>query len=108
MTLYYGIVFGLLCFEVAMFMMLILPLPFAWRRGLFKFLANNPSECEREGSSSGGGSSDVVSYKLRILDDVRLTFSPSPSPIPSSPSTTLAHLQSWPRSNMVSKSPSSS
>ncbi|PWN26190.1 B-cell receptor-associated 31-like protein [Jaminaea rosea] len=42
MTLYYGIVFGLLCFEVAMFMMLILPLPFAWRRGLFKFLANNP------------------------------------------------------------------
>lgn len=73
MTLYYGIVFGLLCFEVAMFMMLILPLPFAWRRGLFKFLANNPSECEREGvssSGSGGGGGSSASSKLSLLDDV--------------------------------------
>ena len=71
MTLYYGIVFGLLCFEVAMFMMLILPLPFAWRRGLFKFLANNPSEYAQQSSSSGGGDDDggSVSYKLSVFGD---------------------------------------
>ncbi|GAC98636.1 endoplasmic reticulum protein [Pseudozyma hubeiensis SY62] len=42
MTLYYSIVFALLCFEMAMFMVLIVPLPFTWRRKLFHFLAVNP------------------------------------------------------------------
>ncbi|KIS69880.1 uncharacterized protein UMAG_02396 [Mycosarcoma maydis] len=42
MTLYYSIVFALLCFEMAMFMVLIIPLPFTWRRKLFHFLATNP------------------------------------------------------------------
>ncbi|CAO1634380.1 unnamed protein product [Sympodiomycopsis kandeliae] len=42
MTLYYGIVFGLLVLEVTMFLVLIVPLPFTWRRALFKFLAVNP------------------------------------------------------------------
>lgn len=42
MTLYYSIVFALLCFEMAMFMVLIVPLPFTWRRKLFHFLATNP------------------------------------------------------------------
>ncbi|KAJ1031511.1 hypothetical protein NDA13_001902 [Ustilago tritici] len=42
MTLYYSIVFALLCFEMSMFMVLIVPLPFTWRRKLFHFLATNP------------------------------------------------------------------
>ncbi|KAN0065549.1 Endoplasmic reticulum transmembrane protein 3 [Thecaphora frezii] len=42
MTLYYSIVFALLCFEMAMFMVLIVPLPFTWKRKLFQFLATNP------------------------------------------------------------------
>ncbi|EPQ30653.1 uncharacterized protein PFL1_01554 [Pseudozyma flocculosa PF-1] len=42
MTLYYSIVFALLCFEMAMFMVLIVPLPFTWKRKLFHFLATNP------------------------------------------------------------------
>lgn len=44
MTLYYSITFGLLVLEVVTFLVLIMPLPFAWRRKLFKFLAVNPSE----------------------------------------------------------------
>ncbi|CAO1616215.1 unnamed protein product [Parajaminaea phylloscopi] len=42
MTLYYSITFGLLVLEVVTFLTLILPLPFSWRRGMFKFLATNP------------------------------------------------------------------
>ncbi|PWN21008.1 B-cell receptor-associated 31-like protein [Microstroma glucosiphilum] len=42
MTLYYGLVFGLLVLEVVTFLVLIIPLPFAWRRSMFKFLATNP------------------------------------------------------------------
>ena len=41
MTLYYSIVFGLLVFEMAMFMVLIVPLPFSMRRKLFHFLATS-------------------------------------------------------------------
>lgn len=42
MTLYYSIVFALLCFEMTMFLVLIVPLPFTWRRKMFHFLATNP------------------------------------------------------------------
>ncbi|KDN48215.1 B-cell receptor-associated 31-like protein [Tilletiaria anomala UBC 951] len=42
MTLYYSIVFGLLVLEMSMFFVLIIPLPFTWRRKLFHFLATNP------------------------------------------------------------------
>ncbi|PWN48655.1 B-cell receptor-associated 31-like protein [Violaceomyces palustris] len=42
MTLYYSIVFALLVFEMALFLLLIVPLPFTWRRKLFQFLATNP------------------------------------------------------------------
>lgn len=41
MTLYYSIVFALLVFEMAMFMVLIVPLPFSARRKLFRFLASS-------------------------------------------------------------------
>ncbi|CAD6888452.1 unnamed protein product [Tilletia controversa] len=41
MTLYYSIVFMLLVLEMAMFLVLILPLPFTARRKLFHFLATN-------------------------------------------------------------------
>ena len=41
MTLYYSIVFALLVFEMAMFMVLIVPLPFSARRKLFQFLATS-------------------------------------------------------------------
>ena len=41
MTLYYSIVFALLVFEMAMFMVLIVPLSFSARRKLFQFLATS-------------------------------------------------------------------
>ncbi|WFD18238.1 Endoplasmic reticulum transmembrane protein 3 [Malassezia caprae] len=41
MTLYYSIVFALLVLEMAMFMVLIVPLPFSARRKLFRFLATS-------------------------------------------------------------------
>jgi len=42
MTLYYSLVFVLLMIEIAVFMALILPLPFNWRRKLFIFISENP------------------------------------------------------------------
>ncbi|KAJ4297044.1 Endoplasmic reticulum transmembrane protein 3 [Collariella sp. IMI 366227] len=42
MTLYYTLVFLLLVAEMALFMLLILPLPFAMRRRLFTFISENP------------------------------------------------------------------
>ncbi|WFD29551.1 Endoplasmic reticulum transmembrane protein 3 [Malassezia sp. CBS 17886] len=41
MTLYYSIVFTLLIMEMAMFMVLVVPLPFSARRRLFQFLATS-------------------------------------------------------------------
>ncbi|PKI83327.1 Endoplasmic reticulum transmembrane protein 3 [Malassezia vespertilionis] len=41
MTLYYSIVFALLLFQMAMFLILIVPLPFSARRKLFRFLATS-------------------------------------------------------------------
>ena len=32
----------LLVFEMVIFMSLIVPMPFTWKRGLFTFLAENP------------------------------------------------------------------
>lgn len=42
MTLYYSLVFALLVFEMAIFLSLIVPLPFTWRRKLFTFISENP------------------------------------------------------------------
>jgi len=42
MTLYYSMVFGLLVSEMVIFMSLIVPLPFTWRRKLFTFISENP------------------------------------------------------------------
>jgi len=42
MTLYYTLVFLLLVAEIALFMLLILPLPFNVRRKLFTFISENP------------------------------------------------------------------
>jgi len=42
MTLYYSLVFALLVAEMALFGVLITPMPFAWRRRLFIFLSENP------------------------------------------------------------------
>ncbi|PPJ49921.1 hypothetical protein CBER1_04659 [Cercospora berteroae] len=42
MTLYYSLVFALLVFEMAMFMTLIIPLPFKVKRSLFTFISENP------------------------------------------------------------------
>jgi len=42
MALYNMIVFQLLVFEMLLFIALIIPLPFTWRRAMFKFLAENP------------------------------------------------------------------
>jgi len=42
MTLYYSLVFMLLVFEMTLFVSLIVPMPFRWRRKLFTFLSENP------------------------------------------------------------------
>jgi len=42
MTLYYTLVFLLLVAEMALFMLLILPLPFSLRRRMFTFISENP------------------------------------------------------------------
>ncbi|KAF9187914.1 hypothetical protein BGZ51_000099 [Haplosporangium sp. Z 767] len=42
MSLPYTMVFSLLMAEMIIFIFLILPLPFKWRRGLLKFLAESP------------------------------------------------------------------
>jgi B-cell receptor-associated protein 31 len=42
MTLYYTLVFVLLMAEMAMFMLLILPLPYTIKRKLFAFISENP------------------------------------------------------------------
>jgi len=42
MTLYYSLVFLLLVAEMSMFMLLIVPLPFTWRRKLFTFVSESP------------------------------------------------------------------
>lgn len=42
MTIYYSLVFALLMAEMAVFLLLIVPLPFNVRRKVFTFLAENP------------------------------------------------------------------
>ncbi|KAI9785942.1 MAG: hypothetical protein M1839_008208 [Geoglossum umbratile] len=42
MTLYYSLVFLLLVIEMTIFMLLIIPLPFTWRRKLFTFISESP------------------------------------------------------------------
>jgi len=42
MTLYYTLVFFLLVVEMAIFMLLIVPLPFTWRRKLFTLISESP------------------------------------------------------------------
>lgn len=43
MTLYYSLVFLLLVSEMALFMLLIIPLPFTIRRKIFIFISENPT-----------------------------------------------------------------
>ncbi|KAK3723186.1 Endoplasmic reticulum transmembrane protein 3 [Vermiconidia calcicola] len=42
MTLYYSLVFALLVFEMAVFVSLIIPLPFTMKRKLFSFISESP------------------------------------------------------------------
>nr|POF05919.1 uncharacterized protein c9e9.04 [Quercus suber] len=42
MTLYYSLVFALLVFEMALFVTLIVPLPFKMKRAIFTFISENP------------------------------------------------------------------
>lgn len=42
MTLYYSLVFLLLVAEMVIFLALIVPLPFTWRRKLFTFISESP------------------------------------------------------------------
>lgn len=42
MTLYYSLVFLLLVAEMVIFLALIVPLPFTWRRKLFMFISESP------------------------------------------------------------------
>ncbi|KAH8924688.1 hypothetical protein BT69DRAFT_1280317 [Atractiella rhizophila] len=43
MALYNWIVFCLLVFEMSLFVALILPIPFTWRRAMFKFVSESPT-----------------------------------------------------------------
>ncbi|TIB93938.1 B-cell receptor-associated 31-like protein [Wallemia mellicola] len=42
MTLYYSLVFGLLSAEIVTFLVLVAPMPFAFKQKFFKFLSTNP------------------------------------------------------------------
>jgi len=42
MTLYYSLVFAMLMTEMVIFLALIVPLPFTWRRKLFTFVSESP------------------------------------------------------------------
>ena len=42
MTLYYSLVFALLVFEMVVFMSLIVPMPFTWKRKLLTFISESP------------------------------------------------------------------
>ncbi|RCI12518.1 hypothetical protein L249_1303 [Ophiocordyceps polyrhachis-furcata BCC 54312] len=42
MTLYYTLVFVLLMFEMGLFMLLLVPLPFSMKRRIFTFISENP------------------------------------------------------------------
>jgi len=42
MTLYYSLVFALLVAEMALFVLIVVPLPFTLRRKLFTFISENP------------------------------------------------------------------
>ncbi|KAK1041640.1 Endoplasmic reticulum transmembrane protein 3 [Friedmanniomyces endolithicus] len=42
MTLYYSMVFALLVFEMALFVSLIIPMPFTMKRKLFTFISSSP------------------------------------------------------------------
>ncbi|KAK3187623.1 Endoplasmic reticulum transmembrane protein 3 [Lecanicillium sp. MT-2017a] len=42
MTLYFSLVFGILVFEMALFMLLVVPLPFKVKRKIFTFISENP------------------------------------------------------------------
>jgi len=42
MTLYYTMVFMLLVAEMSIFLLLVLPLPFTWRKKMFQFISENP------------------------------------------------------------------
>jgi len=42
MTLYYSLVFALLVAEMTLFMLLIVPLPYTWKRKLFTFISESP------------------------------------------------------------------
>ncbi|MCJ1425736.1 hypothetical protein MMC29_003636 [Sticta canariensis] len=42
MTLYYSLVFVLLMAEMSVFMLLIVPLPYTWKRKLFNFISDSP------------------------------------------------------------------
>jgi len=42
MTLYYSLVFALLVLEMSIFLLLVFPLPFTWRKKVFEFISNNP------------------------------------------------------------------
>ena len=43
MTLYYSLVFALLVFEMVVFMSLIIPMPFSWKRKLLTFISESPA-----------------------------------------------------------------
>ncbi|KAI9806520.1 MAG: hypothetical protein M1833_003707 [Piccolia ochrophora] len=42
MTLYYSLVFAMLVSEMVLFLLLIVPLPYTWRRKLFTFISESP------------------------------------------------------------------
>ncbi|KAL0136566.1 B-cell receptor-associated protein 31-like-domain-containing protein [Mucor lusitanicus] len=43
MALYYGIVFGILTFEIILFFLFLLPIPTRWQKPVFRWLATSPA-----------------------------------------------------------------
>lgn len=60
----------LLVFEMSVFMLLIVPLPFTWKRKLFNFISENPLIAKLQYGMKVGGSAEVdrcfrlINYRL--------------------------------------------
>ena len=77
MTLYYSLVFALLVFEMVVFMSLIVPMPFSWKRKLLTFISESPVIAK-------------LQYWIKVSSTSPLLYFSSllglPSPLPGLPS----------------------
>lgn len=68
----------LLVFEMAVFMALIVPMPFKWKRGLFTFLAESPIVAKIQYGMKVTEPIILLRIPLTSLDNIHLHFDTVP------------------------------